>query len=123
MSGPTASADFVRRDVWKLTNDDEPWDPITEAYAKAVAAMQERSTTRDATSWGWQASMHGTYQRTPRGAAWNQCQHASWFFLPWHRMYLYWFEAIVRAEVIAQGGPDDWALPYWDYTQPFPANT
>lgn len=45
----------------------------------------------------------------------NQCQHASWYFLPWHRMYLYWFEEILRSHM----SPDvtaTWALPYWNYT-------
>ena len=27
----------------------------------------------------------------------DQCQHNTWYFLPWHRMYLYWFERIVRS--------------------------
>jgi tyrosinase len=30
-------------------------------------------------------------------------------------MYLHHFEEIVRAAVIAQGGPQDWTLPYWNY--------
>src|SRR4030095_6176657 len=38
-----------------------------------------------------------------------------WYFLPWHRGYLHAFEAIVGAAVEALGGPDDWALPYWNY--------
>lgn len=32
-------------------------------------------------------------------------------FWAWHRMYLYWFERIIRH----QSGMYDWALPYWDY--------
>jgi tyrosinase len=51
-----------------------------------------------------------------RSTYWRQCQHNSWFFLPWHRMYLHHFERIVMAEVAAMGGPKDWALPYWDWT-------
>ncbi|MCU4491372.1 tyrosinase family protein [Acinetobacter guillouiae] len=46
---------------------------------------------------------------------WNQCQHATWFFLPWHRGYLLAIETILRKHIIKLGGPDDWALPYWDY--------
>jgi tyrosinase len=46
---------------------------------------------------------------------WDQCQHGSWYFLPWHRGYLLAFEANVRAAVIELGGPTDWALPYWNY--------
>jgi len=46
---------------------------------------------------------------------WNQCQHQSWYFLPWHRGYLIALEAQIRAAVMAAGGPSTWALPYWDY--------
>ena len=49
---------------------------------------------------------------------WNQCQHQSWFFLPWHRGYLLALEAHIRAVVIAQNGPSTWALPYWNYLGP-----
>ena len=50
-----------------------------------------------------------------RGKFWNQCQHGTWYFLPWHRGYLLALEAQLRADIIAQGGPKTWALPYWDY--------
>jgi hypothetical protein len=114
-------ATFTRQDVWSLQVA-PPWDPVTLAYAKAVRTMQGRDRT-DPTSWDYQSAMHGTYATVIKGADWNQCQHAQWFFLPWHRMYVYFFERIVRAAVIADGGPDDWALPYWNYDQPFPRNT
>ena len=46
-----------------------------------------------------------------------QCQHQSWYFLPWHRGYLSALEAIVRAAVVKLGGPAlIWALPYWNYS-------
>ena len=112
---------LVRRDVWTLQADD-PWDPITVAYAEAVAAMQARPAT-DPTSWSYQAAVHGSYAPPPPGARWNECQHQSWYFLSWHRMYLYYFERIVRAVVMSAGGPPDFAIPYWNYDQPFPANT
>ena len=47
---------------------------------------------------------------------WRQCQHGSWFFLPWHRIYLFYFEQIVTAAIVKLGGPSDWALPYWNYS-------
>ncbi len=112
---------FVRRDVWTLQADD-PWDPITVAYAQAVAVMQARPAT-DPTSWTYQAAIHGAYAAPPPGARWNECQHQSWYFLSWHRMYVYYLERIVRAAVVSAGGPADFALPYWNYDQPFPANT
>ena len=46
---------------------------------------------------------------------WNQCQHGSWYFLPWHRGYLLALEAQLRADIVSLGGPATWALPYWNY--------
>lgn len=51
---------------------------------------------------------------------WDQCQHGTWFFPPWHRGYLVALENILRTVisklVISQvNGPSDWALPYWNY--------
>jgi tyrosinase len=83
-----------------------------EAHAKAVAVMKERPVD-DPTSWSYQAAMHGS-TAAPRDL-YNQCKHGSWYFLAWHRMYLYYFERIVRAAVVESGGPEDWALPYWNY--------
>src|SRR5215212_7488142 len=121
-----ANGPRVRRDVWNLG----AWDPILLWYARAVADIKTRPL-RNPTSWRYQAAMHG-YDRAgdplagpgdqvPSAATrrrfWNQCQHNSWFFLPWHRMYLRYFEQIVAATVSRLGGPADWALPYWDYSK------
>ncbi|SFW76397.1 tyrosinase family protein [Chitinophaga sancti] len=47
---------------------------------------------------------------------WNQCQHGTWYFLPWHRGYLVAIENILRDIIVNQlNGPADWALPYWNY--------
>jgi tyrosinase len=51
-----------------------------------------------------------------RGTFWRTCEHGSWFFLPWHRMYLHHFEKMVMDQVLLLGGPTDWALPYWNYS-------
>lgn len=50
-----------------------------------------------------------------RALYWNQCQHQSWYFPPWHRGYLLALEAQLRADIVSLGGPADWALPYWNY--------
>ncbi|HYY78639.1 MAG TPA: tyrosinase family protein [Actinomycetes bacterium] len=115
----------VRRNVWSLDPTEAFASQVTLNYARAVAVMQQRAPN-DPTSWTYQANVHGTYDQVPPGAAWNQCQHGTWFFLPWHRMYLYFFEQVVR-EAIAEAGadPTGWALPYWNYgdgPQP-PVNT
>jgi tyrosinase len=115
----------LRKDVWKLAK----WDPILEWFAKAVAEMQERPIG-DPTSWRYQAAIHDHVvgadpnaqpgdmlpSSTERAKFWRQCQHFCWFFLPWHRMYLRHFERIVAATVVQLGGPADWALPYWNYS-------
>ena len=47
---------------------------------------------------------------------WDQCQHATWFFLPWHRGYLAALEHIMRDIIVNElDGPANWALPYWNY--------
>jgi tyrosinase len=113
---------FERRDVWELSEQD-PWHEIIWWYARAVTAMQGRDGTdfSDPTSWRHLAAIHGIRiprSSWPRGATWRECQHGSWFFLPWHRIYLHYFESVVRRTIVALGGPGDWALPYWDYSDP-----
>ncbi|HRI70577.1 MAG TPA: tyrosinase family protein, partial [Polyangium sp.] len=46
---------------------------------------------------------------------WDQCQHAGWYFAPWHRGYLYALENILSIIIQQLGGPASWALPYWNY--------
>jgi tyrosinase len=116
----------IRKDLWKLGDN---WNDTMLWYARGVREMQTRSTA-DATSWTYLAAMHGfdadlwqafgyIKASMPAAAAqardWQQCQHQSWYFLPWHRGYLGSFEAIVRAAIVKLGGPADWALPYWNY--------
>jgi tyrosinase len=100
---------LIRREVRSLT----PADGILDAYSEAIRVMQERPN-ENPTSWFYQAAMHGS-EEEPTQALWNQCKHGSWYFVAWHRMYLYHFEQIVREAVREVGGPADWALPYWNY--------
>jgi tyrosinase len=48
---------------------------------------------------------------------WDTCTHygqPEMYFLPWHRMYVYYFEQIIRSI----SGEPSFTLPYWDYTDP-----
>lgn len=88
-------------------------------YSRAVAAMKNRAVD-DPTSWWYWGARHGDPGLTrPANAAtyWDQCQHQTWFFLSWHRGFLAAFEATVARAVADLGGPDDWALPYWNYSE------
>ena len=97
-----------------------------DAYRKGVALMKTRAFN-DPTSWIYQANMHGFPTNnaicpvvgTPQ-PAWSTCQHGSFFFLAWHRMYLYYFERILRASVRkAINNPTyEFNLPFWNYENP-----
>ncbi|MDQ4028325.1 MAG: tyrosinase family protein [Actinomycetota bacterium] len=109
----------VRRDIWSLEGE-KTWHPITRAYALAIAEMQTRDPS-DPTSWQYQSQIHGMPDGSQPDQFRGQCQHQSWFFLPWHRLYLYWFQQTVLAAVQAHPDIDDdtkavWALPYWNYS-------
>jgi tyrosinase len=49
---------------------------------------------------------------------WDQCQHAGWFFPPWHRGYLLAIENILRGIIKDIGCTYEWGLPYWNYLGP-----
>lgn len=124
---------YTRKNAWNnggtFDNTDLLW------YARAVGEMQSRALNNE-TSWWFFAGIHGykwdnlptppNIPTSPQPTAaqqaqfWNQCQHGTWFFLPWHRGYLYALEKNLRGIIMEKGGPADWALPYWDY---FGSNT
>jgi len=105
-------------------------------YANAVANMKGRDAT-DPLSWTFQWYTHavpspGKAQELTRifpngmpagafaiaNAAWDTCQPHNPpgqedFFLPWHRLFVWYFEEIIRKAI---PGNDDFTLPYWDYT-------
>ncbi len=81
-----------------------------------IQVMMSRPVT-DPTSYRFQANIHGTYDTpttTEQTQSWNQCEHGSFYFLSWHRMYLYFFDRILRAAA----GDLNLVLPYWDWTDP-----
>lgn len=121
---------YVRKDVWEnagtFANETLYW------YAKGVQALKNKPIT-DPTSWWFYAGMHGfdlnlwnkylpkefTKFNLPcienQLIFWNQCQHGTYNFLPWHRGYLLAIEMTLKVEIEKLGGPEDWALPYIDY--------
>jgi hypothetical protein len=80
-------------------------------------AIQKMNALPDADcrSWHYQTAIHGfqgedlpTNDPVPKA----QCQHGNYFFLPWHRMYLHYFERLVRRFSC----DDTFRIPYWDWT-------
>lgn len=111
----------VRRSVWSLPHG----DPILNWFRKAVDALIQRPASNP-NSWRYLAAIHGVPggMTVPPGAGqfWDQCQHQSWFFLPWHRGYVASFEAVIAKTIVELGGPAEWALPYWDYSESLTSN-
>jgi tyrosinase len=101
-----AQTPFIRQGIAAFSQDSAK----VTAFRRGVRAMKSRSTTNP-TSWWYQANMHGVVSGTTLRPQWATCNHGTWFFHPWHRMYLYWFERILRH---ASGSPT-FALPYWNY--------
>src|SRR5215510_9019956 len=113
----------TRKNVWQLGGT---WAAPILWYARAVEAMKGKKLS-DPTSWRFYAGIHGYNaeawkafgylsssdqqpSQADRKRYWKQCQHGSWYFLPWHRGYLLAFEANVRAAIADLGGPKNWTL-------------
>ncbi len=80
---------------------------MLDLYAIAVERMKALPPT-DEFSWSFQASIHAM-----------QMEHSSWWFLPWHRAYLWYFEGIVRQTIAdALEAGEDFAMPYWPWEDP-----
>ena len=137
-------ATFTRKNAWNnngtFDNTDLLW------YAKAVRVMQDLPISNPNSWWFYAAihgefllnpitnpqylylnwvnityipssAQLGTVPpQNQTDLFWDQCQHGSWFFPPWHRGYLVALENILRDIIVNQlEGPSDWALPYWNY--------
>jgi len=99
----------TRQNVWGLGDN---WAPPILWYARGVKAMKARPLNQPL-AWRFFGAMHGIDQSLWRqlgylsasdqipaatvvATFWKQCQHGSWYFLPWHRGYLIAFEAAIR---------------------------
>lgn len=130
-------ATIVRKDI---ASEPAPWSDAIVWYAVGVHAMMQRPITAAASWWSFAAihgqdiaaddpGMPGWYNiiappsivwgsfdpKAPYPITWDQCQHGTWYFPPWHRGYLMALEAQLQADISAAGGPSGWALPYWNY--------
>jgi tyrosinase len=76
-----------------------------EIYKEAINLMKGLPNS-DPRSWSNQSAIHGTVS-----GGFNKCPHGSWFFLPWHRAYLFYFEQICRTLT----GEAKFGLPYWNW--------
>lgn len=94
---------MVRKNIYSLSAAE------INSIATGIAAMKNLPLT-NTSSWQYQAAIHWTtlQNNLPH---WKSCQHGTIYFFSWHRMYLYFFEKILRAK----SGNPNLTLPYWDY--------
>jgi len=94
----------VRKNVYTLTTAE------LNALKVGIYKMKALPYT-DPTSWAYQSAIHGTTMNDNL-TSWNTCHKngETDFFFSWHRMYLYFFERILRAK----SGREYLTLPYWD---------
>jgi len=104
--------------------------PHLEAMDKAFGIMKSLDCD-DPRSWYYQGSIHWIPDSIPNNLlcdsysssetdlklAWDNCTHSEAgaeevHFLAWHRIYIYHLEEIIRE----LSGMDEFALPYWGYT-------
>jgi tyrosinase len=95
-AGPARAASYVRASV---TSQEAEKNLAT--YKAAIETMLKLDP-QDPFNWYRQAMIHVM-----------DCPHSNWWFLPWHRAYLWNFETIIRKV----SGDNSFALPYWDWTK------
>lgn len=76
---------------------------------RGVAAMKQlyRNDPRDPRGWALQAFIHGNCN------SFTSCQHRNWYFPPWHRSFIFYFEALIQFFA----SDPNFALPYWDWSR------
>jgi tyrosinase len=87
------------RPVRRMIRNNPAANHQVDLYRTAVSLMKGLPTS-DARNWTNQASIHN-----------NHCPHGNWFFFPWHRAYLFFFEKICQKLT----GASDFGLPYWNW--------
>jgi tyrosinase len=95
-----SAADPARYRRWNISDPNCP-PRVLDSYKKAIRAMLALPPT-DPRNWYRYTLIHTL-----------DCPHGNWWFLPWHRGYVGWFERICRE----LSGDPDFALPYWDWTK------
>ncbi len=95
----------IRKNIYSLTTTE------INAIKTGIANMKALPLS-DPTSWRYQAAIHGTTLANNL-PSWNSCHQngAAFFFLAWHRMYVYFFERILRSK----SGVSSLTIPYWNY--------
>jgi len=95
----------IRKSVFELDAND-----ISRLKA-AYAALLTITKDNDPRGWYRQGAVHCRYCSGAADALNGMEIHGAWWFLAWHRCYLYFHERILGSLI----GDPTFALPYWDW--------
>jgi hypothetical protein len=100
----------IRRPISSLQRSDP--HGIIPTFKRAIAQMKNLPAS-DPRNYQNQVAIHGISPgNTQSGQSpWTECEHWNWLFLPWHRLYITYFEEICRELT----GNQDFALPFWNW--------
>lgn len=87
---------WTRQDISTLSST----SPTIQTFMNAVAAFKQQPSS-SMYNWTNIANIHQSY-----------CAHSNWFFLPWHRPYIGFFEWLIQTYT----NTPNFALPYWNWT-------
>ncbi len=95
---------IANRPVRRRIRNSAKAQEMIDIYRTAVSIMKGQGAgglaPTDNRFWSKQAQIHQDF-----------CPHGNWFFFPWHRAYLFYFEKICQK----LSGRADFGLPYWDW--------
>jgi polyphenol oxidase len=100
----------IRKSVFELDATEQT--RLRNAYALLRKLSQDNPD--DARGWLRQGLVHCWYCSGASDALNGQEIHGGWWFLPWHRAFLYFHEMILGTLL----GDATFALPYWDWDSP-----
>jgi len=100
----------IRKSFYDLTDDE------VKNLCRAVGYMRRNVPLNSPTQWENYAKLHA-YHCTDSGVPMDQV-HWSWYFLPWHRGYIYFLERILDNILKTNFGWNGvaFAYPYWDWS-------
>ncbi|HVS36706.1 MAG TPA: tyrosinase family protein [Gemmataceae bacterium] len=110
---PRTAPTRVRKNVFEVLADKTERERLIDAFDRLKKLPKD-----DPRSWCTLANQHelhcshGPGDRPHGQDAYHMQIHFGWYFLPWHRAYLYFCESILSGLV----KDDSFALPYWDWT-------
>lgn len=107
---PAGLATRTRKSAFEL--DAAEVKRLRDAYA-ALRKLSQQDPS-DARGWEHQGLAHCWYCSGAVDGLNGEEIHGGWWFLPWHRAYLYFHEMILGTLL----GDPTFALPYWDWDSP-----